>query len=120
MQSPRFREQRASYWKAVLDDQAQSGMTQTAFCRAKGISLHSFRAWRYRENARLRTPAAAITIAGHAASRFVPVAIRPEPTSQPAAAIEIQLLHGYRVAVGSQFDPAALAKILDLLELRAC
>ena len=38
--------EKEQFWRLVLDEQAESGMTVRAFCRQEGISEPSFYAWR--------------------------------------------------------------------------
>ena len=35
-------------WRRLIDEQADSGQTQAAFCAAKGISVASFQNWKRR------------------------------------------------------------------------
>ena len=35
-------------WQRLIDEQAQSGLTQAAFCEAQGLSLASFGNWKRR------------------------------------------------------------------------
>ena len=35
-------------WQRLLEEQAASGLTQTAFCQANGLSLASFQNWKRR------------------------------------------------------------------------
>lgn len=37
-----------SEWQQLIDEQAGSGLSQSAFCTARGISVASFRNWKRR------------------------------------------------------------------------
>ena len=38
--------QREAHWREVLAEWAKSGLTQTAFCRERGVSLSAFGWWK--------------------------------------------------------------------------
>jgi len=42
------KEERRAYWRAIIEEQAASGMKITAFCRERQINRHQFHAWRRR------------------------------------------------------------------------
>ena len=105
--------ERAQYWNALIEEQAASGLTQADFCKLRGVSIHTFRERRYRPRTAPR-PELDADRRSQTSARFIPVRLKSHHSgAEPAPApIEIRLPHGYRVAVESQFDPAALAKIL--------
>jgi len=43
-----IKEERRSYWRTIIEEQAASGMKITAFCRARQINRNQFHAWRRR------------------------------------------------------------------------
>jgi hypothetical protein len=43
----RIRRSRAE-WQQLIGEQADSGLTQSAFCASRGICIGSFRNWRHR------------------------------------------------------------------------
>jgi hypothetical protein len=42
------RAERVSYWRTLLDKQAESTLSAAAFCRGQKINLHQFYQWRRR------------------------------------------------------------------------
>ena len=108
-------------------------MTQVEFCRARHLSINSFRQWLYR--LRHTTPAAdrprrGISISSNPAPArpdnpaFLPVHIRPEHSSTAnnrqdqfvPLPLEVVLSHDRRVRVPVGFDPTTLRQLLEVLE----
>lgn len=136
--SPRSARRR---WLRLVRLQARSGLAQGSFCRRRRISLHQFRAWKYKHLARDarsmkstdpqptgRRRARAVAMAGPAAPAFLPVRlVSPGASGSPAApppppptpAFEIVLRDGRRVVVPPSFDAEGLRELLTLLEARA-
>jgi hypothetical protein len=46
--SPRRMRRSRDEWQRLIDEQAASGQTQTAFCAERGISVGSFSQWKRR------------------------------------------------------------------------
>jgi hypothetical protein len=42
------KEERATRWQILVQDQAQSGMSAAAFCKENQLNLHGFYSWRRR------------------------------------------------------------------------
>ena len=53
--SPRRIRRSRDEWRRLIDEQAGSGQTQSAFCAARGISVGSLRNWRRRLGASIET-----------------------------------------------------------------
>lgn len=124
-------------WLHLVRLQVHSGLSQLSFCRRRRISLHQFRAWKYKHLARLEsaisTRYAARPRAQPAGSRrvepaFLPLRVigrEPDSTAPTAAALdrpgspfEIVLRDGCRVLVPASFDPERLRGLLKVLEVR--
>jgi hypothetical protein len=124
---------RETYWKAIVADFQQSGLTHVQFCQLRDISLHCFRSWLYRLRHRLQpprptrranSPTPVLTPSDPPA--FLPVHVRPGPAGasrdqqaiQPAATLELVLRDQCHLRVPVGFDPATLHQLLDVLEER--
>lgn len=122
-------------WRQRLADQAASAMSITQWCRRSDISDSLFHYWRrtlaQRDRRRLppfRRQGAARNKAQSPRAAFARVLIAPpvcEPPSPSAPAssgtfIEIVLAGSRVVRVSADFDEAALARVLAVLEGRAC
>jgi len=80
-------------WRKVVSEQAGSGQSVAAFCRARGVCAPQFFAWKKR----LR----------QAAAEFVEVKVAassPESMAAHGAAIEIRLKNERSLLVGPGFD----------------
>jgi hypothetical protein len=119
----------AAQWSRIIQDWQASRLTQAEFCRGRGLSLKSFRYWRYkpyRSNVFERLDKAtdglgrSLTVAS--APRFVPVTLAVPAPETPTAPrpIEILLAGGQRVAVAQGFDPETLRQVVAALEDRLC
>ena len=54
--SPRRVRRSRDEWQGLIDEQAASGQTQTAFCTQRGISVSSFGHWKRRLAEERETP----------------------------------------------------------------
>jgi len=103
------------FWRRVVRQWRQSGLSVRAFCAQHGLSEASFYAWRRALNRR-----------DTAAVSFVPVAVVSEERSASAgvgacAGLELVVGRGRVVRVGPGFDAPTLQRLLALLEEgRAC
>jgi hypothetical protein len=102
------------YWgeedgRAALAAFDASGLTRLAFRRETGISTQRLAWWRRRLSTAPDTGGKI---------EFVPVELAPRAVAGVEAAMEI-VVGALRVRVGPGFDPAALRRLLDVLE-RAC
>jgi hypothetical protein len=124
---------REIYWSAVLADFRRSGMTHVQFCSARRISLHSFRSWLYRLRPGLppRRPRTGRTSPPPPQPvtdppTFLPVHVRARPAATaviphidpPSSPLELVLDQRRLLRIPSDFDPAALHRLLDTLEER--
>ena len=125
--------QRERLWRQRLADQAASGMSITQWCRQSGTAASLFHYWKRalaKRDGRRPVPTPGQGAAKHKtktpATTFARVVIAsPSAKSQLAAsaagpAIEIMLSGSRVVRVGADFDAAALARVLAVLEGRPC
>ena len=96
------------FWRRLVRQWRQSGLSVRAFCAVQGLSLPSFYAWRR-------------TLAERDAESvsFVPVRVTTEPTAfgdTPASGLELVLGSGRRLRIGPGFDAATLQRLLGVLE----
>lgn len=108
------------FWRAMVRQWRQSGLSVRAYCAEHGLSEPNFYAWR-------RTVAERDAAAEAAAVRFVPVQVTPEPrpaasaiaanlSGSVASAVELILGAGRRLRIGPGFDEPTLRRLLALLE----
>lgn len=116
---------RRAVWQSLVEECRQSGLSQVAFCRQRGIPPGTFSCWKHKlAHERGAGPKAAAPAARRPA--FLPVRIRPcRPTDAgegpgAAGAIEIDLPAGPRVRVHGQVDLPWLGQVLELLAGRRC
>jgi hypothetical protein len=116
---------RRAVWRSLVEECRQSGLSQVAFCRQRGIPPGTFSCWKHKlahergANREARAP-------GATRPAFLPVRITVPPPARgaedPAAAgeIEIALSTGPRVRVRGRVDVPWLGQVLDLLAGRRC
>lgn len=105
---------RETYWRQVLAQWQQSGLSVRAFCRAEGVNEPQFYWWRRKLGQ---------AEPGKPEPVFVPVHVVPEPASESAShAIEVVLTNGRCLRVAPGFDHHTLMSLVDLLEAseRSC
>jgi transposase-like protein len=95
------RESRQEFWRQLVAEQQQSGMSVRAICRQRGASEHSFYQWRKRLAARLPMKFALVETDSGALRRAEP--------------IEVVLGSGERVRITPGFDAATLRAVLGVL-----
>jgi hypothetical protein len=101
-------------WRRHVAAQAASGLTHERYCRERGLSLHAFRAWKYRTAgpSRQRSPAKP-----DAPMKFVALRVAP---AREAGPVEVVLGGGRVVRVGAGFDEETLVRVVRALEGAAC
>ena len=121
---PAVRSRRAK-WQALVEECQQSGLSQVAFCRQRGIPPGTFSCWKHKlaQEGRKGRPTAAATAMPPA---FLPVRITPPlapgagARADAAGEIEIALNAGPRVRVRGRVDLPWLSQVLALLAARPC
>jgi hypothetical protein len=120
----RRREQpRAHYWRGVIAQWKDSGLTQTEFCRQKRLSLPALRWWKWKlaQQERQEWQPAFLPI------RVVePVVLdgcssKSKPVDETSDNLfEIISQRGYRIRIPEGFDSEALVRLLRALEAASC
>jgi transposase-like protein len=117
------------YWREHLARQAASGMNIVQWCRQNGVSASLFHYWKRalaRRDGRIQAPKPEPTPAAPAAPLFAQVVLTtPPPAARPltpdgGAPIEIIMEDSRVVRVRPGFDAPTLARVLAVLEGRAC
>lgn len=90
----------------VLAELEASGQTVASFARQRGLSAWTLYEWRRRLQAKGRAAKAL-------APAFVPLHVKPEPTS--AVAFQVELDSGTRIHVPGGFDEAELRRLVEVL-----
>jgi transposase-like protein len=83
----------------------QSGMTQTAFCRAQGIALHTLSYYRQKHRKQGKPGAA----------HLLPVELVGSLPAQESH-LRVELANGRRIAVAQGFDAILLKRLISVLE----
>ncbi len=100
----------------------ESGLTQAAFCRGRGMAVASFRWWKWKLGLPGRPPAEGRVQDRPAGAlpAFVPVRIverSPRPGREPAGgAFELDLPGGWCLRVPADFEAESLARLLAVVE----
>ncbi len=121
----RPRRSRRAVWRALVEECRQSGLSQVAFCRQRGIPPGTFSCWKHKL-AHERGAHRETTAPGVARAAFLPVRLTVPPAARgaedPAGAgeIEIALSTGPRVRVRGRVDVPWLGQVLDLLAGARC
>jgi hypothetical protein len=104
------RSSKERFWRRMVRQWDNSGLSVRDFCAERGLAEASFYAWR-------RT----ITERDAAAVHFVPVRVVPEEQraatdSGGGSGLELVLPAGRRLRIAPGFDAATLQRLLPLLE----
>ena len=110
--------ERTEHWRGLVRAWEGSGLTQVDFCRRKGVSVHTFRSWRY--SLRLQAKEERRAPASRAlAPPFGEVKLA-EKARLAGAGVAVELGDGRVVRVEPGFDPATLKEVLAVLGSSAC
>lgn len=120
--------ERQVWWRGLVEQWRESGLTQEAFCRERRVSVASLRWWKWRLGLPGRPRAEGDAGAGKPqgpAPAFVPVRIIGAAARRAAvadgAAFELELPGGWRLRVPEDFEAESLARLLAVVEgRRAC
>lgn len=110
-----------STWAEIMSSWAQSGLSQAAFCKERGIPFSTFQYWRSRGKVREKRDIR-FSEPASVPPPFLPVQVvqsRPVAEGRPHA-LTVLLPCGYRIEVGTGFDPETLRKIINTLESESC
>ena len=90
-------------WVKRMRAWERSGQTRAAFCRSRGLNLHTFDYWRRA----LR----------EASTALVPVVVETQQSAAPSTVIEVLLPDGVRVRVPSGCEAAQVASLVSALRM---
>lgn len=101
---------KSKVWAKRIKDWEQSGLSQAAFCRERGLTPSNFHSWK----ARLKQQAQE---AEPNPRNMVEVTrIQPERLSPPAPPLRLEVNASYVLELAPGFDEALLLKTLRVLE----
>jgi len=118
----------AEEWRGIVADWSGSGLSQSEFCRRRGLSLVTFGGWKrhFAQSALSSSPSRSPVVANPRLGRtdrlrFVEVAHRSLSSGSGLAAVlyEVRLANGRAVRVGPGFDPTTLRQLLAIVEADA-
>ncbi len=117
-------EQREAHWRKVVAEWGKSGLTQVAFCRDRGLSVSALRWWkrdlarRDAERASRQRPKGRGDASPSSNARFLPVRVVGARDAQRDGhgGLEVVLVSGRRVRVGSDVNAELLTKVVTVLE----
>ena len=104
------RKDREAYWRGVMQQQAECGLSIAEFCRQESVSAPGFYAWRRklkeRDAAEGQKHDSATTVSSR---QLLPVRIE---SAAPAVPVRILLPQGISIETPGSIDEGALARLL--------
>ena len=100
------RKERAAYWRGLVAEQADSGLSAPAFCQEHQINLPQFYRWRRRFRTKQPTSASA---------GFVELVACSQHGNYPGSGIRICLSDGLSIEVERGFDPVTLRAVIEAI-----
>jgi len=97
-------------WRKLVANWPGSGLSQEAYCRRHSVSVASLHRWREI----FRHEGSAEDMSSGKSLQLLPVTL-PEPLGGMGSAICVVLEDGLRIELGTDFQPATLRRILDVL-----
>lgn len=92
----------------LVEEFGRSGLRQGEFCRRRGMVLNTLKRYLKRVKDARREPAGSATL--------VAVEVATPAKSESASGMAVVLRSGHRIEVSSDFDTAALARLVTVLE----
>ena len=125
--SGRKDDSKAEGWAETMRAWSESGLTQAAFCKQRGIPISTFQYWRYQRRAGQGADVPGNAASGRKAAgtkkaappSFAPVRIIPA-SSPESAGIAVVLTNGRRLEVPPDVDIDWLARAAAALETPRC
>lgn len=105
--------ERASYWSSLVKAWGESGLSQAAFCRERGVQVGTFAWWKRQLRRAQGDGAKPRKQSARSAKRFVEVRLA-RTCSMPA--YEVVLARGRSIRVSSGFDPQTLSRLIATVE----
>jgi hypothetical protein len=97
------KEERHAYWKQIVDEQAQSGLSAPSFCREHNLKVSQFYGWRRR----FKNPPPMRSTEGF--MELIP------SSKDSASGIRIRLSRDLSIEVERGFDPITLQAVIHTL-----
>ena len=116
---------RREYWQGQVEAQGQSGLSQAAFCRHRGLRKGTFGFWKWKfaQEARARPQRGTAAVRPGRPPAFVPIQLAPVPVGLRSTLIgEVEIALGPRrcVRVRGPVDPGWLTAVLRAVEALEC
>lgn len=110
-----MRSRGVEFWSETLAEFRESGLTQSEFCRRRGLSIATFRSWLYsqRDATVCRQSISKAELPGLPRSSFLPISIVSGAVAEP---IDLWLSRDLRITVRPGFDAATLRQLLIVLQ----
>ena len=99
-------------WQRLISEQAQSGGTVVAFCRARGLCVPHFYWWKKRLHESTATKPA--STGGFVEVKVAAAALEPNTASD--SRVEIRLRNGRSLMVGRGFDAEQVRMLVVVVE----
>ena len=96
---------RSDYWRDLIQQQATSGQSVSAFCAQRGLTEQSLYYWKKRVSKEVPVRFALVTTGGAAGTQGAP--------------LELEFSSGQRLRIPGGVDPATLRTVLAVLRERA-
>lgn len=105
--------ERASHWSGLVKAWEESGLSQAAFCRERGVQTGTFAWWKRQLRRARRNGAKRRGRPAKERGRFVEVRLAGTCS---APAYEVVLARGRSIRVSSGFDPQTLSRLITTVE----
>ena len=114
---------RRPYWQQQVEAQGQSGLSQAAFCRRRGLRTGTFSFWKWKFAHEARPGRVRVVGRPGGPPAFVPIQLASVPVglrSTPVGEVEIALGPRRCVRVRGSVDPGWLTAVLRAVEALGC
>ena len=115
--------ERAAYWRRVLGDWEQSGLSQAEFCRRRGLAAVTLAWWKRRlrqlDESRGQSRQSTEYVQRGRRADFLELALPARPAAYGGFAYELALPGGACLRITGDVEPERVARLLQVL-VAAC
>ncbi|MGE0207477.1 MAG: hypothetical protein AB7R69_06540, partial [Candidatus Babeliales bacterium] len=104
------KETRYAKWRALVEEQQKSGLSQTDFCKQHGIVLSQFTYYYLQVKPKSKLP-----VKMNTSNSFVPVSVRAETTSTPMTEVRVFMPNGLQCVLPSLAPAEEVKRLIRML-----
>jgi hypothetical protein len=110
--------ERKEIWLQLISEWKISDISQTSFCKVRGVKLSDFKRWLYRLGKNEKADDSVILPHKQMATpQFIPLEIQPSVPTQIMKSYSFKLIHasGWSLEIPADFEESTFSRVMNLL-----